>query len=172
MPKSKNQKEKDLAELTEKLKNSKSVVLTEYRGTTVKDMTAVRKALSAEGVTSKVYKISLLVKALEALGIDTSTVDYKVPVILSFSADEETAPARAIKGLSKEIKTLGMLAGLIDGHLIGKSEVVALADLPSKLELRAAVVRTINAPVSSFVNVLAGNVRSILNVLNAIAAKS
>ncbi|MCC7356211.1 MAG: 50S ribosomal protein L10 [Candidatus Doudnabacteria bacterium] len=171
MAKSKSQKEQDLAELTEKLKEAKSVVLSEYRGTTVKDIESFRKQMRGEQVFTKVYKVSLLRKALEANGIDASSIDYKQPVILSISQDDETTPARLVKNISKDVKTIGVLAGVLDNHLVDKVQVLALADLPSKDQLRAQVVGTINAPISGFVNVLAGNVRSILNVLNAIAAK-
>jgi large subunit ribosomal protein L10 len=170
MAKSKSQKDLDLAELTEKLKTAKSVVLAEYRGTTVKDIENFRKAMRAENVFAKVYKVTLLRKALEANGIDSSGIDYKAPVILAISEDEETTPARVVKAISKDVKTIGVLSGILGHALVDKAQVLALADLPSKDQLRAQVVGTINAPISGFVNVLAGNVRSILNVLNAIAA--
>ena len=171
MPKSKSQKEQDLAELTEKLKNAKAVVFAEYRGTTVKDIDTYRNTLRKENVSSKVYKVSLIRKALEANGIDGSGIDYKQPVILSLSEEDETTAARLVKNVSKDIKTIGVLSGMIDHKLVDKNQVLALADLPSKDQLRGILVGTINAPISGFVNVLAGNVRSILNVLNAIAAK-
>ncbi len=171
MAKSKSQKEQDLAELTEKLKAAKSVVFTDYRGTTVKDIDKFRKSLVKEGVFSKVYKITLVKKALAANGIDAGNLDYKTPVILSISEEEETAPARVIKGLGKDIKTISMLAGVVDGKLVSKAEVSALADLPSKQELRGMLVGTINAPVSGFVNVLAANIRGLVQVLNAVAQK-
>ncbi len=170
MSKSKIQKESDLAELTEKIKAAKSVVFSEYRGTTVKDIDNFRNTLRKENVFSKVYKVTLVKKALEANGIEAGSFDYKTPLIISISNNEETTPARIIKNLSKEIKTIGVLSGVVDAKLIDKAGVLVLADLPSKQELLGQVVGTINAPISGFVNVLAGNVRSILNVLNAIAA--
>lgn len=170
MAKSKSQKESDLVELTEKIKAAKSVVFSEYRGTTVKDIDNFRNTLRKENVFSKVYKVTLVKKALEANGIEAGSFDYKTPLIISISNDEETTPARVIKNLSKEIKTIGVLSGVVDAKLIDKAGVLVLADLPSKQELLGQVVGTINAPISGFVNVLAGNVRSILNVLNAIAA--
>ncbi len=172
MAKSKSQKEQDLVELTEKLKTAKSVVFTDYRGTTVKDIDKFRKSLTKEQVFSKVYKVTLVKKALQANGIDASTLDYKTPVILSISDEEETGPARVIKGLGKDIKTISMLAGIVDGKLIDKIQVTALADMPSKLELRGQLVATINAPVSGFVNVLAANLRGLVQVLNAVAQKA
>ena len=171
MAKSKTQKHDDLKELTEKLKEAKAVVFTDYRGTTVKDMDKFRKASRAEKIFSKVYKISLVKKALEKNGIESPALDYKTPVILSVSTEDETTPARIIKSLSKELKTIGMLAGIVDGKFLSKAEISSLADLPSKDQLRGQLVGTINAPVSGFVNVLAGNLRGLINVLNAVAAK-
>ena len=88
------------------------------------------------------------------------------------SEEEETTPARLIKALSKDIKTLSILEGLLDKKLVSKEMVLALADLPSKDQLRAQVVGTIKAPISGFVNVLAGNIRGLINVLNAVASKT
>lgn len=171
MPKAKNQKSEDLKELTAKLKEAKGVVFSGYRGTTVKDLDAFRKALRKEKVFSKVYKLTLVKKAMAAAGMEGEIADYKTPVILSVSVDDETAPARAIKNFTKDLKTIAVLEGIIDKKLVGKDQVLVLAGLPSKDQLRAHVVRTIHAPVSGFVNVLAGTIRGLLNVLNAKAAK-
>jgi large subunit ribosomal protein L10 len=171
MAKSREQKEQDLAELTEKLKTAKSVVLTEYRGTTVKNIDAFRRALTKENVYSKVYKLSLVKKAFEANGIQATDLDYKAPVILSLSEEEETAPARIIKGLGATVKTINIVGGVLDNTAVSREQMLALADLPSKQELRGRLVGTINAPVSGFVNVLAGNLRGLLNVINAMAQK-
>lgn len=171
MAKSKVQKNEDLDELTLKLKEAKGAVFTGYSGTTVKDLDKFRKNLRKENVFSKVYKLTLVKKALEANGIDASSINYKTPVILSLSQDEETTPARVIKNLAKEVKTIAILEGIVDGKVISKQQVEALAELPSKDQLRAQVVGTINAPVSGFVRVLAGNLSGLMNVLNAMAAK-
>lgn len=171
MAKKRSQKESDLEELVGKLKEAKSVVFVDYRGTTVKNIDKFRKTLRTENVFSKVYKISLLRKALEANGIKAEGVDYKTPVILSISKEEETTPARLVKGLSKDIPTIQMLAGVVDGQIASKEQLMILADLPSREVLLGQLVGTINAPVSGFVNVLAGNLRGLINVLNAVATK-
>ncbi len=171
MAKTRSQKEVDYQELTARLKDAKSVVLSEYRGTTVKDIDKFRRALLAEGIQTKVYKIPLIKKAYAEAGIETGDLDYKVPVIVSFS-DDEVAPARIVKTFGKEVKTVGILSGVLDGSFATKEQMMALADLPSKDELRAKLVGTINAPVSGFVNVMAGNLRGLINVLNAVAQKN
>lgn len=172
MPKTRAQKEQDLQELTDKLKTAKAVVFSDYRGTTVKDIDTFRRTLAKEQVFSKVYKMTLVKKALQAAGIEAGDLDYKTPVILSLSTEEETVPARLIKNVGKDIKTINILSGILDNALATREQILVLADLPSKDQLRAQVVGTINAPVSGFVNVLAGNVRNLLNVLNALAQKS
>ncbi len=172
MAKTRQQKEQDLQELVDRLKDAKSVVLADYRGTTVKDIDVFRRALRSEGVVSKVYKVSLVKKAFEANGVDASSLDYKTPVILAVSQDDEVAPARIIKNVSKDVKTINILSGVMDGTFANREQVIALADLPSKDELRAKLVGTINAPVSGFVNVMAGNLRGLINVLNAVAQKA
>ncbi len=172
MAKLKTQKTQDLEELTEKLKTAKSAVLTGYTGTTVKNITKFRSDLRKEKIFSKVYKLTLVKKAMKTAGYEGEIADYKQPVILSVSEEEETTPARLIKALSKDIKTLSILEGLLDKKLVSKEMVLALADLPSKDQLRAQVVGTIKAPISGFVNVLAGNIRGLINVLNAVASKT
>ncbi len=170
MAKTRKQKQQDLDELVDKMKSAKSVVLSEYRGTPVKDVDKFRAAMRKENVYTKVYKVTLVNKALQALGIDQA-VDFKLPVVLSFSSEDEVAPARIVKQVSKEVKTIDILSGVVGGSLLNKEQMMVLADLPSKQELRAKLVGTINAPVSGFVNVLAGNIRGLINVLNAVAAK-
>jgi large subunit ribosomal protein L10 len=172
MAKTRVQKESDLTELTDKVKSAKSIVLSEYRGTTVKDMDKFRRTLEKENVFTKVYKITLIKKALAANGIEAENLDYKTPVIFMASMEDETTPARLVKGLSKDIKTISILSGVLESKMMAKAQVESLAELPSKDELRAKLIGTINAPVSGFVNVLAGNIRGLITVLNAVAQKS
>lgn len=154
MAKKKLQKETDLQELTDKLKSAKSVVFTDYRGTRVKDMDSLRKALRKENVFSKVYKMTLVKKAMESNGLDTKTVEYKTPVILALSQEDESTPARIIKGFTKDIKTISILEGLVEGKILSKVEVEALGSLPSKDQLRAMLLATMLAPVSAFARLL------------------
>ena len=172
MPKSKQQKNEDLTELAKRLADAKSVVFTEFRGTGVKDVDRFRRALEKEQVATKVYKLTLVKKALAEKGIDVTKLDFKVPVVLAISNEDETQSARAVKQVAKDIKTLGMLGGVVDGVFLNKAQIEALADMPGKLALRAQLVGTMNAPISGFVTVLAGNLRGLLNVLTTVAQKS
>ena len=153
MPKSKVQKEQDLQELTDKLKNAKGVVFADYRGTTVKDLTKFRKDLTAEKVFAKVYKLSLVEKALKALGLEAK-LGFKTPVILAISQEDEITPARLVKTAGKDVKTISILEGLIEGKAFSKAEVETLGGLPSKDQLRSQLLSVFNGPISGFARVL------------------
>lgn len=170
MPKSKQQKQSDLQELTKRVETAKSMVFAEYRGTTVKAIDVLRRGLEKEQISSKVYKLTLLEKALKEQGI-TAKVDFGVPVMVATSSTDDVAPARVLKKYAKEVTTVSILGGVVGGQFYTKEQMMALADLPTKQELLGKLVGTINAPVSGFVNVLAGNLRGLVNVLNAIAQK-
>ncbi len=154
MPKLKSQKEKDLKELTEKLKASKAVVFSDYRGTTVLDLDKFRKTLRKENVFSKVYKLTLVKRAMKDAGLQGEIADYKTPVILSISTEDETAPARIIQNLTKDIKSIGILEGLLGSELMSKAQVVALGSLPTKDQLRSQFMSVLNGPISAFARVL------------------
>lgn len=166
----KAQKEKDLAELTQKLKEAKSVVFTDYRGTTVKNLDTFRNALRKENVFSKVYKLSLVKKAMKQAGISGEIADYKTPVILSISSEDETSPARIINNLAKEIKTFGILEGVLGKELVSKAQVITLGNLPSKDQLRAQFMSVLNGPISAFARVLNARAEKMGQVLPAAEA--
>jgi large subunit ribosomal protein L10 len=165
------EKEETLAALTEELKQARGVVFTEYRGLTVKQLDKVRKNLRKENVNYKVVKVTLLKKALAALGISTDSLKYNGPIAVASSKDEETTPARILKGMLKENPQLIMDGGILESKLIGSDVVATLAALPSKQQLLGQLVSVIAGPMRGLVTVLSGNTRNLLNVLNAIKEK-
>ncbi len=173
MPKSKIQKSEIMRNLTERIKKSKSIIFAGFNALGVKDNEALRLKLREENGEYYVAKKTLLGRALKEQGIedlDIKTLDGKLAVI--FSYEDEVAPAKAVDAFRKDKEDkIFFLGGILDGKLLSKTEVEALAKLPSKHELYARLVGTLNAPVSGFVNVLAGNIRNLVNVLKAIEEK-
>ena len=138
-----------------------------------REVEELRAKLREEGMTYRVTKNTLLRLAVAnspaMAKIDPAT--FTGPMALAFSFDDEVAPARVIFQYAKEHQALEIVGALTgDGHLLSATEVKALATLPSREQLIAQVVGTIAAPLTGFVGVMAGNVRSIINVLNALAA--
>ena len=167
MSKKREQKEKDLTELTELLKSAKSIVFSDYRGTTVKDLTKFRKALRAENISGKVYKLTLVEKALKELGITDAKLNFKTPVIIAVSKEDEVAPARVVKTFGKEVKTISILEGIIEGKVFSKLEVETLGGLPSKDQLRAQFMSVLNGPISAFARVLDANKKKMGEAVSA-----
>lgn len=168
---SRKEKEEILSALTEDLKKARGVVFTEYRGMTVKQLNQVRRNLRKENVKYQVVKVTLLKKALEALGIKTDGLKYTGPVAIAVSEEEETAPARILKGMTKENPQLILDGGIFNSELVDSTVVIRLATLPTKQQLLGQLVSVISGPARGLVTVLSGNTRNLLNVLNAIKGR-
>ena len=168
MPKTRQQKKEVLKQLVDCIKGCKSLVVTDYTGLNVADSEELRGKCRAEDVEFLAVKKTLLRKALDEAGYDAGNLDLEGSIAVAFSHDDEVAPAKILHEFSKEHEQLQLRGGVLEGNIVGLEKVQAFAVLPSKPELYAKVVGSLNAPVSGFVNVLAGNVRGLVNVLNAI----
>lgn len=171
MAQTKVQKEVIVKDLVEKLKSSKAVVFSDYKGLNVKDMTTLRRDLRAEGVDLKVLKKTLMQIALKDAGIEMDVKKLEGQIAIAVSSRDEVAAAKIIAKLAKVNENLKIAGGILGTKELSAEEVNALAKLPSKEELLAKLVGTLNAPVSGFVNVLAGNMRGLVTVLKAVADK-
>lgn len=171
MPKTRKQKEETLASLTEKFRSMRSVVFANFEKLPVKDIEALRKELKKAGVVYTVAKKTLLRLAFKNAGIavDPKTIAGNFATVIGVT--DEVAPAKILQGFAKDHENLKVLAGVLEGKLLDAKAVKALAALPGKNELLARLVGSINAPVSGFVNVLAGNLRGLVTVLGAIKDK-
>ena len=131
----------------------------------------VRRSLRKENVSYNVVKVSLLKKALATLGISTDSFAYDGPVAVAVSAEEETAPARVLQGLTKDNPLLVLGGGVFNQAIVGSDVVMRLASLPTKQQLLGQLLSVLNGPARGLVTVLSGNTRNLLNVLNAIREK-
>lgn len=167
MPKTRSQKETELTHITEQLKSAKSVVFSGFSKLNVKEITELRRLLRNEGVTVTVAKRTLLQRAMKELNlpvIEDSVFTGGVQVAISQT--EETAPARVLQEYTKKHEALTLRAGLLDGVLLSKAQVVALAQLPGKDALRGQLLSVIAAPLRGFVTVMAGPMRGLVTVLS------
>jgi len=168
MAQTKEQKKSIVKDLAEKLKNSKAVVFSDYKGLAVKDMMALRGELRKEGIDLKVAKKTLINLALKDAGMEVDAKKFEGQVALAISSQDEVAAAKIIAKTAKANENIKMIGGILGMKELTADEVRALALIPGKQELLAKLVGSINAPVSGFVNVLAGNIRGLVNVLKAV----
>jgi large subunit ribosomal protein L10 len=173
MAKNKEQKGEILRNLKTKINDSKSIVFAKYDALTVKENEDLRKQLKAEKNEYLVAKKTLIGLALEEnniKGVEAKSLDGKVAIV--FGYEDEVSPAKVVDKFRKDHEgKIDFVGGILENKFLSADEVNALAKLPSKEELYAKVVGSLNAPVSGFVNVLAGNMRGFVNVLKAIEEK-
>lgn len=167
----KDQKKEIIEKLAKDIKNSKSVVFIDFKGLKVNDTRALKKDLRNSGASLRVAKKTLINLALEKAGVKIDARLMEGQIALAASEADEVSPAKIIDGFSKKNKNIKILAGLLGSKIMKLEEIEALAKLPSKEELLAKLVGTLNAPISGFVNVLAGNLRGLAQVLKAVADK-
>ena len=170
MPKTKVQKESELKDLNAKLGDVKAIVFANFEGLKNSEINQLRKICRQNGVDYIVAKKTLLKKALAAANINDIDLDSASAggIATILTTGDEVAPAKVAANFAKDHKSLKMLGGVMENQYIDLAQVEALSLIPSRPELLAKLVGSINAPVSGFVNVLAGNIRNLLNVLNAL----
>lgn len=169
MAKTRAQKEEALKELADKLKSFKSLVFADYKGLKVKESAEIKRLCKKQNVKYLVAKKTLLSLALAKAGykdIDVKGLQGNIAIIIGF--EDEVAPAKIAATFAKDHVALKMLGGIMESKFIDFNQVTALSKIPSKVELLSQLVRSINSPVSGFVNVLAANIRGLLTVLNGI----
>jgi len=164
-------KKQAVIELTQELKDAKSVIFADYRGLTVAQDTEMRAALRKEGINYKVVKNSLTIFAVKNCGLDKLEEYLKGPTAVAMSTTDLVAPAKVLSDYAKKYDKLELKVGVVEGEVIDINGIKNLAELPSKEELIARVLRGFNAPITGFVTVLNANLKGLVVALNAIAEK-
>jgi len=157
-----------VADIKDKLSRAKGAILVDYRGLTVEEVTALRKQFREAGVEYKVLKNTLI--QLAAKELDLSELDQYLegPTAVAFGYNDPVIPAKILTEFIKKTKKMEIKGGLVEGKVIDNSGVQYLSDLPSREVLLAKLLGSMNAPISGFVGVLGGTLRSLLYTLNAI----
>lgn len=163
-----SQKEELVKNLSETIKAGKVVIFSDYAGTPVAQMKDLRDELRKTNSSYKITKKKLIDLALKNAGIEASVLDLEGQIGIAIGKGDEVSAAKVLARFAKENKNFKILQGVLENKAISGKDVMFLAMLPSKEELLAKLVGSINAPVSGFVNALAGNLRNLVGVLKAI----
>jgi large subunit ribosomal protein L10 len=158
-----------VAEIKEKLTASSAVILTDYRGLTVKEMQSLRTSVRKAGGDVKVYKNTLTVLAVRELAMPQMDDLLQGPTLFTFAAGDPVSTAKALMDFAKDHQQLEVKGGFIESQVVGADSVKALASLPSREQLLAKLLGTMNNPMSQFVRVLNGPAAAFARALNAIA---
>ena len=148
-----SQKQAIVSEISEKMKNSDSTVVCEYRGLSVAEVTELRRNLREENVELKVYKNSMVERAVEECGFAELKDALTGPNALAFSTDA-TAPARVLAKFAKKHKALVLKSGIIEGKVVDEATIKELSLLPNRDGMLSMLLSCLQSPVSSFARVV------------------
>lgn len=144
------QKQAIVAELTERLKNSVTGVLVNYKGINVADDTALRKELREAGVQYSVVKNTLLSRACEEAELTGLQTTLAGTTALATCDEDYAAAARILANYAKKSKTFEIKGGYLDGEVVDLATIDSLAKLPTREVLLANVLGAFQAPIASF----------------------
>ena len=161
-------KEAVVGDIKEKIEKAQSVVLLDYRGLTVEQVTNLRDQMRKAGIEYKVIKNTMLTRAANELGITGTEELFQGPTACAFGYTDPAAPAKILVDFIKKVKKTEIKGGMLEGKVVGVDQINYLAELPSKEVLIAKLMGSMNAPITNFVGVLSGVPRALVCALNAI----
>ena len=168
MAKTKERKQQEMQNLVQGLQNSKSAVFANFQGLKVSESEELRAKCREQNITFVASKKTLLRNALSQSGLEVDTKSFQGGVAVILGLEDEVTPAKIVAEFAKKHDVVNIFGGILENAFIDSTKVVELSKLPSKQEMLARLVGTLNAPISGFVNVLAGNLKGLVNVLNAV----
>jgi large subunit ribosomal protein L10 len=168
----KAEKEAKVAELGEEVRGASGLLLTEYRGLTVRQMAGLRQALRPRGASFRVVKNSLFRRALEACEQQELAARLEGPIAVAFISGEAAPVVKEILDYSKGAQDLPVLrAGLVEGRLLSQGELLVLASLPSREHLLASLAGLLQAPLANLVATLQAGPARLVCLLEALAER-
>jgi large subunit ribosomal protein L10 len=164
-----HEKERIVAELVERLRQSQSLLVADYRGLTMPEIDELRGKLLEQGVRFSVVKNTLTRRAAEAAGIDGLLELIDGPTAIAFiDADgDPVAAAKVLNDTARAHDVLVLRGGLLEGAVVSDDEVKRLATLPPADVVRAQLAGAVAAPVTTVVALFTAPLRDLVNLLDA-----
>jgi large subunit ribosomal protein L10 len=165
----KQNKVDDVALLITKLRERSNLILTNFSGVKVKDLSKLRKSLRSKNSEYRVVKNTLFKRALKEVGIDGLDGYLKGPIAVAFVKDEIGEIARAFKDFAKEYEKFSYSAGFVDKVIYTRDQIKRIADLPSKEVLFAQSMSLINGPARGIATGMNQIMASLARGIKAVA---
>lgn len=167
-----NEKSELISEIKELLESSTAVYLTDYHGINVEDISSIRNQFRDEGVRYKVYKNTLVKRALDEVGKYDKIADHLVGMTgFAFTTTNPLAPAKIINKYFGEKEKLSLKACYVEGEYFDGSQLKTLATLPTKNELIASIMGSLDSPVSGIVGAINAVMRDLVSVVEQISQR-
>ena len=165
----KDDKERLVAELTERLRTTETLLVADYRGLTMPQIDELRTKLLEHGARFAVVKNTLTRRAAEAAGNDTLLALLEGPTAIAFleSGGDPVAVAKALVDAARETRVLEVRGGLLEGRPVEPSEIESLAKLPPVDVLRGQVLGAITAPLTAIIGLFTAPLQDLYGLLDA-----
>lgn len=167
MPLKRDEKERIVADFTERVKEAEAVIITDYRGLDVAEISQLRRDLREGGSQFQVIKNTLVRRVFENAQLEVPDEMMLGPTAVAILTDDLAGPAKALLKCAKDTESLVIKGGLMGGRFLDAKGVEALSELPTRDELLAQVLGVFTAPQRSTVTVLQAPMRDFLGVLRA-----
>ena len=141
-------------EISEMINGAQSVVVVDYRGLTVAEDTQLRKQLREAGVSYKVYKNTLVNRAVEGTEFESLRDSLEGPNAFAVSTEDATAPARVLYEAAKKMPNLELKGGVVDGTFYDEKMIQVIATIPSREVLLGKLLGSIQSPITNFARVI------------------
>lgn len=171
MAKTRSQKTELLNKYKDILKNKTGYFLVNSDKTDTTTVSKLKMELKNVDANYAVLKNTLFKVALQDSKHPLEAQDIEGPTAIIYFDEDPTAPAKLIKEVQKETKLLDAKSGVFEGEFLTETQVMQLAEIPTREVLLAQLVGTLNAPLSGFMNAAKGNVRGLTMVLKGISEK-
>jgi len=164
-----SEKERQVAELTERLRGSDTLIVADYRGLTMAQIDALRTRLLEQGARFTVVKNTLTRRAAEAAGADSLLAMLEGPTAIAFleSDGDPAAVAKALQDAARETQVLAVRGGVLQGRPVTSEEIAELATLPSVEILRSQVLGAITAPLTAIVALFTTPLTDLVGLIDA-----
>lgn len=161
-------KEKKVEEIKAELQKAKAIVLTDYRGLVVAEINKLRRMLKEEGVQYKVVKNTLTRLAVRELDLGGLEPYLQGPTAVAYGYDDPVVPVKLLVKFARGNEHLKIKGGVLEKNILNEKELRQIAGLPSKDVLLSKTLACFQAPLAGMLNVLQGNMRNLIYVLEAI----
>ena len=141
-------------EISAVIKDAQSVVVVDYRGLTVAEDTQLRKQLREAGVSYKVYKNTLVSRAVEGTEFESLKDSLEGPNAFAVSTEDATAPARVLAEFAKKAPKLEIKAGVVEGTFYDAEGIQVIASVPSREVLLSKLLGSLQSPITNLARVL------------------
>lgn len=160
-----------VADVRERFIEAPMVILTDWKGSTVQELDALRRACEPEGVSFQVVKNTLCRRAVEGTELEQLSSHFRGNIGVFFAGEDPIAAAKLYRAQRKDNDKLICRAGFFEGDILDDKGVDAIADLPSREELLVSLLRTLQEGPRQLLGVIRGPARDLLYLLSNYAKK-